>query len=219
MSPFRTRCAIALVGAGTLLGGLGGCTDRTYPAPYDATVEVPEDFALYPSEYYYDWDAEGTLLFARSVVYHPTYETPLANIEVEIISGGSGVYIIPDEAIMLADMPSTAEGVSSYEEAEAACDQDGNGQIDDTAGDWCSWYWDSESGSYYQLSGEYADTEDFYRPNYLLTGTNNYGVVEFYLFVDRMPHDSSGDEIEWYSVDVYVNITADTGYFTIKVDS
>ena len=175
----------------TAVLGLMGTTCGPYSAPYTASLTVPDDITLYPSPAFEDTDGSGILMFMESMVYDSSSGAPLNNIKIDVTSASTGIYIIPESAIMLADMPSVAEGVEDADDIAAICDQNEDGFIDDTAGEWCSWYWDTESGVFYQITTEYAQGDNFYRPNYTEGGTDSRGIFSYYLFIDQIPNEAT----------------------------
>ena len=79
----------------------------------------------------------------------------LPNTRVEITSSYSGVYLIPQQAVEVVSYPDLPGGITSQEDVKAACtDANGNYAMNE---DWCAWYWDTESSTFYQFAGTYAD--------------------------------------------------------------
>jgi len=85
---------------------------------------------------------------------------------------------------------------------------DENGFYSHEAGDWCAWYWDTESNSFYQFNDTYAsgyqqfDDEDicgegnapceyWFGPTHMKSSTNSQGVLSVYALVDTMPSSGS----------------------------
>ena len=85
-------------------------------------------------------------------------------IRVEILSGGSGVYLLPESAIRQVTAPDSSTS-----------DCDPSSEFYDIYA--CPWY-DNGSQTYFQLSTAYASAdgdapEDLYRPNYMVAATDN----------------------------------------------
>ncbi len=208
------------------LFGAGACAGGPYQAPMGSVVSISSDVNLAPSQAYILRDAIGSLIIADALVYDESTSVPLNNVEVQIRSGSSGVYVLPEASIKFADYPSPPDGVETWDDIQAACDTDGDNYIDNDADDWCSWWWNMESDQYYQITGEYSSGDEMYAPNVMIGGTNGNGYLRFYIFVDQMPaEDEEGNTYltdvsqvsDWYAVDVTVSIGVDDETFTIAV--
>lgn len=200
------------------------CADGYYQAPYYASLSMCDDITLGASTAFIDQDGTGMIVLADVMVVDSINEVPMDNIQVEVITGWPGVYVVPETAVKLVDYPSPGEGVSSVDEVTEACDADGDGRIDADAGEWCSWWW--ESGVYYyQFGSDYADTSSKYRPTYLIDGTDEHGILRFYLFIDSMPYSSSDTEVtssssvDWSDVPIWVSIGVEANTFNVKISS
>jgi len=155
-----------------------GCIpDTGVPAPYTADISMTEEISLsWDSTFNERGDGTGALFILDILVFDAESGTPLDNIQVEVTSGWSGVYLIPKTAVKTVSYPGEPD--------PSACDADGDEIIDDDAPDSCSWYWDTTGQQYFQLAGDFADA---YRPNYLIGATDNRGIMRTYLYVDDVP--------------------------------
>ena len=116
---------------------------------------------------------------------------PLPNTKVEITSSYSGVYLIPQQAVEVVSYPDLPGGISSQEDAKQRADANGNYSMNE---DWCAWYWDTESSTFYQFAGTYADAYDYdtgdgyywYAPTHMVAETDNRGLVRAYMLIDVM---------------------------------
>jgi hypothetical protein len=107
---------------------------------------------------------------------------------------------------------------------DACTDSDGNFKSDP---EWCAWYWDTESGQYYQIGGQYISTSSEYSPNYFVGQTNNRGILEMYLYVDWFKaegeevstEDESSIRYSFSSATVSASIGVDSGQFVLMPTS
>jgi hypothetical protein len=186
---------------------LVACADGPFPAPGTAAIQEFDDLKINATSAHIVQDGVGTLVFADVLVYDEMTDMPLNNIEVEILTGWSGVYVIPDTAIKQVDYPSApADVMDGSTPVSDYCDTDNDGRIDAGADDWCSWWWDIEGGGFFEFSGDYAMTADNYQPTYMLGATDNRGVMRFYLFIDSLPSTTNGDDIDFNSTSFWVSI-------------
>jgi hypothetical protein len=203
-----------------------GCVEGAIPAPQSARLEVPGDMTL-------PWDISvngahdnrGTVLMTDMFVYDSDEDLPLEHIEVEVVITGGGVYAIPAEAVQLVGYPEASVDPTDADAIRDACtDSDGNFKSDP---EWCAWYWDTESGQYYQIGGQYISTSSEYSPNYFVGQTNNRGILEMYLYVDwfktKGEEVSTGDEssiqYSFSSAMVSASIGVDSGQFVLMPTS
>ncbi len=197
---------------------LAACSGGPYPAPATAVLSDLEDFTLVPSTAHRTQDGLGTLVFGDIMVYDDETEMPLNNIEVEILTGWSGIYVLPESAIKLVQYPQPPVDVQDGSSTVADyCDIDPeDGYIDSDAPDWCSWWWDTASSSYYELGGDYAMTSDNYQPTYLIGGTDGRGILRFYLYIDSMPFNTEDETFSGASI--WISIGVDTLNVAIDVE-
>lgn len=189
---------------------LFACTGP-YQAPYGAVILEVEEFSLVPTSAHISQDGVGTLLFGDLVVYDEVNEVPLNDIEVEILTGWSGVYVLPESAIKLVQYPERPSDVEDGTATTAEyCDIDEDGYIDPSAPDWCSWWWDIESSAFYEFGGDYAMTSQNFQPTYMIGATDNRGILRFYLYVDSMPNEGDGESVIFSSSSCWISIGVDT---------
>jgi hypothetical protein len=203
-----------------------GCVEGAIPAPESARLEMPGDIIL-------SWDISvngahdnrGTVLMTDMFVYDSDEDLPLEHIEVEVVITGGGVYAIPAEAVQLVGYPEASVDPTDAAAIQDACeDENGNFKSDP---EWCAWYWDTESGQYYQIGGQYISTSSNYSPNYFVGQTNNRGILEMYLYVDWFKAEgeevsTGGDSSIQYSFSkamVSASIGVDSGQFSLMPTS
>jgi hypothetical protein len=197
---------------------LGGCVNGWYEAPAGSEIHLDSDVLIPESTAYLSMDAVGTLLILEAYVTNGESEY-LPYIEVEIGSNWAGVYLLPEAAVKMVDYPSPADGVETAEDARKLCDTDDDGYIDVDAEDWCSWWWDTDSGYYYEFGTDYASTDADYRPNYLVTGTDGRGLLRFYVYIDSMPYavdEQSG--YDWGTAQIWATIGVSSTNMSINVE-
>lgn len=158
-----------------------------YGAPQGSRVTVfPEDFTASFGTAFYDEDGLGFVAYCEAYVEGPNdfEETvPINNVEVVAQSQWPGVYLLPEDAV---------NSVSTLED----------GCAEDPSGEGCDVFIDTDSGEYYEITGEYA-YDDTLRPNLMYATTNNRGVVPFFLFFDSLPYSTSDtDFMITYSIQV-----------------
>ena len=84
--------------------------------------------------------------------------------------------------------------------------------------------WDTESGQYYQIGGQYISTSSNYSPNYFIGQTNNRGILNMYMYVDWFK--ATGEEVgsdessqinySFSATVISASIGVDAGQFTIQ---
>ncbi len=195
-----------------------GCVDGGIPAPYTAKLSVPEDIQIsWSGDYNGLHDKIGVIVMGEVMVWDQQESLPLEHIEVEMLSAWSGVYLIPAEAVKLVSYPETSVDPTDEQAIKDACtDEDGNFKSEP---EWCAWYWDTDSGQYYQIGGQYIATDSNYSPNYFIGKTNNRGLLKFYLYVDAMPAMGGGGEeaaTSYGSASIRASIGVDAASFTIR---
>lgn len=179
-----------------LLLALAGCASGPIDAPFGSILTIPDD-AEFPMDAGLEssGDGFGHLFIVDCFVTGEDYNrnlVPLSGIKVEIISGWTGAYVIPEEAVVV---------VTSYEDA---CPNAG-------ADDPCHVYFDDENEYWVQFEGDYEDLGDF-RPTYFSGPTDNHGRLRTFLYVDSVPLDGNGDPT---AIPVYGSITGSTQAFTL----
>jgi len=191
----------------TLLGfvafGAGCVTAHGVDAPATATLTAPEEITI-------AWNADlngyddgyGTLILFQWGVFDEN-SLPMNQIRVEILSGGSGVYLLPESAIRQVSPPDPSTS-----------DCDPSSEFYDIYN--CPWY-DNGSQTYFQLSTGYASEdgdapEDLYRPNYMVAATDNRGLLRQWAYVDSLPSTEQG----FNTVTVYGSIGHDHGVVNIS---
>ena len=175
----------------TLMTLLFACNPGPMGAEYGSEVIVPGDV-----DYVMDAglatadDRAGMLSFGYLKVLDPE-GNPSSGIRVELISGWTGAYIIPEGAVRIVN------------DLDEACDE---GASADEA---CQAWYDTEGERYFEWSGEYEDVAEM-RPNYVRTVTNNRGLVPFYVFVNSAPLGEQGTA---QSFAIFASIGVDTDSF------
>jgi hypothetical protein len=210
----------SLVLAGALMSL--GCVKGAIPAPASARIDVPSELMVnWDLDYNGFHDKIGVVVFAHLYVYDSEDDMPLEHIEVEVLSHANGVYLIPGQAVQLVSYPEATVDPTDENAIEDACtDANGNFRSDP---EWCAWYFDTESGQYYQLSGQYIATSSNYAPNYFVGKTDNRGLLKLFIYVDSLPASGAGAEEEgggvvtFSSVEISASIGVDMGIFTIGV--
>jgi hypothetical protein len=195
-----------------------GCNAGYYPAPAGSQLIVDDGIVVVGSQAYYYDDAYGGLVLCSAMVTDID-GVPLSNIEVEVATNFAGNILLPESAVKLVDYPAPDPSVEKDPDAaKAACDVDGDGYIDEDAPEWCSWWWDTDSAQYYEFGVDYADTNDNYRPTYMTSGTDERGLLRYYLYIDSMPVtiDETGDAT-WTGTEVWTSIGVDTAATPITV--
>ena len=205
-----------------------GCVASMQDAPFDAQVNVPEDLQIAWSVDNNTLDLSGLLIPFDIGVFRTNplnnLTEPLPNTRVEITSSFGGVYLIPQQAVEVVSYPSLPGGITSQEDVKASCtDENGNYAMNE---DWCAWYWDTESQTFYQFAGTYADAYDYdtadgfywFAPTHMVAETDSRGLVRAYMLIDVMPvlATTGGDgEGTIEDVSILASIGWDTQTFTI----
>lgn len=170
--------------ATVLLATLTGCMNNPLHAPASAAIEAPSSVELAWVESVNGLnDGYGAVILGDFYVYDTEDDLPLQNIEVEVISNSSGVYLLPPEALQVVDYPSIPEGYST----DDCVDDDGNFSSEEY--EWCGWVYDTVSGSYYEFGTGYADNDgdgEAFNPTYMLGATDRYGLLRIYVYVDAL---------------------------------
>lgn len=172
-----------------------GCGGGPFQAPFSARLDMPEDIQVGWSEEVNDLnDGYGSVFIVDVLVYDTDTETgeihPVENVEVEVTSGWGGLYLLPAEAVNVVDPPELPEDVTSPSDVKEYCeDEDGN--FDNTE-EWCSWYYDTITGQYYEFGTGYADAGG-YSPNYAQLATDGRGLARVFLYLDSLPSESGGE--------------------------
>jgi hypothetical protein len=179
-----------------LLLALAGCAPGPLDAPWGSTIEVPGDVVFsMDAGLVSPGDGYGHMFIADFYVHGPDYnqrDVPWNGIKVEILSGWTGAYVVPEEAVTI---------VTSYEEACAGA------PVDDA----CHVYFDDENEYWVEFAGDYEDLGDF-RPTYYSGATDNHGRLRTYVFVDSVPLDGNGSPV---AIPMYASITGESQTFTL----
>jgi hypothetical protein len=180
-----------MVSAAFFLMSLGCLPDIGHPAPADAVLTVSSlaDGIAWSTAYNGLEDGIGILAPVDALVVDGDGR-PLPYIQLEVISGYGGVYLLPEAAIQEVDPPNPETAGSNCDPKAAEYDVEN-----------CPWY-DESSEVYFELSSAY---DGYYKPNYLLMATDNRGIGRFWMYIDSMPQS---DEGSWVDVSVSVG----TGY-------
>lgn len=193
------RTAAPLIAASTLLWGVG-CSGGPYNAPFNASISADVDtIYVANAETFWYADGIGSALKMRILVTAPDRSSgepvPLNNVWVEIQGPTAGVYLLPEEAVQTVAYPSNPSGNDAGSSNVRDQCTDDNGNVTNSGdSEWCAWYYDESSGGFLQLSPSYAGAGGFtengqaYGPNYLRTGTNSFGRVDAWLFIDALPY-------------------------------
>jgi hypothetical protein len=166
-----------------------GCSGAPYGAPMGAQLVVESTGAIFDAAFNDPDDGVG-LLLREQVMVVDSGGVPMPSILVEITSGWSAAYIIPSGAVKTVD------------EFETECESN--------AAEECELWFDLETETYVEFSGDYVDLGGF-RPTYMAGGTDNRGILDFYVFIDAIPVDSEGEVIP---IPVYADIGVDIENWT-----
>lgn len=197
----------------TLAALASGCMKEPLYAPSGSLVSVnPVTIEIATSPVYRAEDNVGNVTLVDVTVTGPD-ALPLENTLVEAVTPGAGVFILPEAALQFVDFPDAPDDP----QAAAADDcYDDQGVRTAAENEWCAWYYDQETGSFYQFADEYADAGG-YQPNYAKLVTDGYGIARAFLFIDQMPYDSAeadaaqGDVSIFFSIRVHsVNLAIQT---------
>lgn len=195
--------------AALLIASLSGCMNNPIQAPTTATIEAPASVALAWAEEFNGLnDGIGAVIIGDFYVVDSVTDMPLENIEVEVISNSGGVYLLPPEALRVADFPSIPDGLSMSD----CVDEDGN--FDNTVYEWCGWVYDTVRGSYIEFGSDYADNGDGgdpFRPTYMTSATDDRGLLRFFAYVDALAE--SGDSFD--NAQIVGSIGVDSASFEV----
>ena len=214
-----------ILGLSTIAMFSTGCVAQMEDAPFDAEVNVPQDLVIAWSTDNNNLDLAGLLVPFDVGVFRTDQASgetmPLPNTRVEITSSYSGVYLIPQQAVEVVSYPDLPGGITSQEDVKAACtDANGNYAMNE---DWCAWYWDTESSTFYQFAGTYADAYEYdtadgyywYAPTHMVAETDNRGLVRAYMLIDVMPVAEGAGEGGIQDVSILASVGWDSKTFTI----
>lgn len=190
-----------------------GCVADSVQAPSNAVINfLPSQITLAPNPSLSTTDLAGRLLLVNALVtvsserWTASYDLPLENVQVDVTSLYDGVYILPQEAVELISYPALPADVGTLDDVREQC-VDEFGNYSHAAGDWCAWYWDTESNSFYQFNDTYASgyqeiddesicgegntpCEYWFAPTHLKSSTNSKGILPLYLLVDTLPNEA-----------------------------
>jgi hypothetical protein len=172
---------------------LSGCMNSSIDAPFGSTVSVsPATLVVGNGQTVWYEDNIGLIQFIDVTVVNED-AMPLENVKVEVSGPNFGLFLIPQQAIEAVDYPLAPE---DFKDQRADVCYDENGEFDNTE-DWCAWYYDSLSGSYFDLGQSYTqgegDDDDYsFRPNYFVGKTDNRGRMRLWYFLDAMPVEEEG---------------------------
>lgn len=162
---------------------LPACYSGPVWAPYGSSVSVDPSTITTTVGAYCDTEPDyvgGVTMIDTMVVSDD--DLPLENIIVEVEApSSSGMYVLPQEAVKMVDLPVADEDIQSEEDIKEACTDD-EGYFDNT-NEWCAWYWDEENALFFQFGEDYSDAGG-YAPTYFIGQTDNRGLMRFYLFMD-----------------------------------
>ena len=114
------------------------------------------------------------------------------------------------------DPPELPPDVTSPADIASYCENE-DGEFDNTE-EWCSWYYDTVKGQFYEIGSDYASAGG-YAPNYALMNTNKQGVVEAYLYLDALPQAASegeGAEVAFGEAQIFASIGHASDTLTIR---
>ncbi len=159
----RLMQRLAVVVAGFALVGLTACP-APVDAPYGAVLAEMDDVEL-------TWDSSAAgaadywfLVRADFLVYDSETNDPLNNVNIEILSGYPGIYILPTGVINVETCP---EGDQQWQQ-----------------------YCADEGQTWADLTGSFNDA---LKPLYYKGYTNANGVESVWLWIEDMPEDENGD--------------------------
>lgn len=171
------------------------CAPGPLGAEYGSEVTLLDptlDHIYVGAEYAVPGDGIGLLLFQEAMVVDP--EGLASNgVQVEIISGWSGAYVVSEGAVKLMT------------DFEADCDPT------ELA---CAVWFDVQGEQYVEFAGEYESVEEF-RPTYMSGVTNARGLMPFYVFIDSVPFD---EELAPTAISLYASIGVSTASLSYEFD-
>jgi hypothetical protein len=164
-----------------------GCMKEPLYAPVGSLVSVnPATVELATSPVYRSEDNVGNVIIVDATVLGPT-GIPLENTLVEANTPGAGIFLLPEAAVQYVDFPEAPDDVAAAQAEDCYND---DGVRDASENEWCAWYYDQETDSFYQFADEYADAGG-YQPNYAKLATDGMGIARVFMFIDQMPYDSA----------------------------
>lgn len=164
-----------------ILLAMTSCSGGPYTAPFGASISFASH-TLAVGGAKSDCDNIGVVYMNDLLVVDSTGEVPLENIMVEVEAPSTGgVYVLPQEAVMTVDFPTTDDDITSAEDVKEACTDD-EGNFDNTE-EWCAWYYDEDNDTFYQFGYNYADAGG-YAPTYFIGQTDNRGLLRVFFFID-----------------------------------
>ena len=193
-----------------------GCVANNEFAPASASVRfLPEEISLGANPSFFTTDLSGRLVMFNVVVtmqssrWESSVDLPVEHVQVEVTSLYDGVYLLPQEAVELVSYPALPADVSSIQDVRDQC-TDEDGYYSHAAGDWCAWYWDTESNNFYQFNDTYASAyqsiddpdicgeentpcEYWFGPTHVKSSTNEHGILKVYALVDTLPTSGEVD--------------------------
>ena len=171
-----------------LLLALAGCSRTPGEVPDMCTVVMPDDigFAMDPGFLLVNDGVAGLAVGNLGTYDIETCGTP----QVEILSGWSGAYVFPKEAI------------SVLTEFDEVC----SSTPDDAA---CNGYFDPTTGAYTELAEDYVDVE----PSYLRTSADRDGNLSIYVLVDSVPVSEDGSLMP---ISIYASTGLDSDSWTLR---
>ncbi len=163
-----------------------GCMKEPLYAPAGSVVSVnPATVEIATSPVYRSEDNVGNVIIVDATVLGPT-GTPLENTLVEANTPGAGIFLLPEAAVQYVDFPEAPDDVAAAQADDCYNDE---GVRDASENEWCAWYYDQETDSFYQFADEYADAGG-YQPNYAKLATDGMGIARVFMFIDQMPYES-----------------------------
>lgn len=186
-----------------LLLSLLGCSAGPIGAPYGSTLDLTNLDNVYfaldagllePS------DQRGALIKLEALVTVPgSYSDPVPGngIRVEVSSGWSEAYLLPESAVRVVD------------DFEVECDESGASSDPE---DPCYAWFDNNNEVWVEFGGDYTDLENF-RPTYFQGVTDARGTMGFYVFIDSVPVDADGEPVD-FSVYGTINVDDDSVTFS-----
>lgn len=164
-----------------------GCMKEPLYAPVGSVVSVnPATVEIATSPVYRAEDNVGNVIIVDATVLGPT-GTPLENTLVEANTPGAGIFLLPEAAVQYVDFPEAPDDVAAAQADDCYND---DGVRDASENEWCAWYYDQETDSFYQFADEYADAGG-YQPNYAKLATDGMGIARVFMFIDQMPYESA----------------------------
>ena len=168
-----------------------GCSSGPFNAPYSAPISSDID-TIYVSNTPSFWleDGIGAAVKMRILVTDTDDASgepiPLNNVWVEVQGPTRGVFLLPQSAVQSITYPADPGLDRSQCEVNGSVNNSGENE-------WCGWWVDEDAQSYIQIAPTYAGAAGFtedgqaYGPNYLKTGTDRFGRLEMWVFVDALP--------------------------------